>query len=98
MSYTGGMSHIYAATTIVAKTGYRVLYNGDIVGLDDEGNPTSEPFEGYISDEHRLLAEELKAEDEIERRLRPPRVLKSGKWPQQRQAQRFIDRIRRECP
>ena len=75
-----GMSHIYAGERVVSKTGYRVLGNGDIVGLDDEGNPMSEPFTGYVSDEHFLLAEELKAE--IERRLRPPRVLKSGKWPQ----------------
>jgi hypothetical protein len=64
----------------VAKTGYRVLANGDIVGLDDDGNPTDEPFTGYVSDEHQKIAEARKAA--IERRLLPPRILKSGKWPQ----------------
>jgi hypothetical protein len=65
-----------------AKAGYRVLYNGDIVGLDDDGNPTTEPFTGYVFDEHIKLAAELRAEDGIERKLRQPRILKSEKWPQ----------------
>lgn len=65
---------------IIAKNGYSVLDNGDIVGLDDDGNPTDEPFTGYVSDEHQKIAEVRKAA--IVRRKQPPRVLKSGKWPQ----------------
>jgi hypothetical protein len=48
------------AELVCWKTGYRVLDNGDIVGLDDHGNPTSKPFKGYVSDEHFEIATERK--------------------------------------
>ena len=74
-----GVSHIYTGGEIVAKTGYRVLDNGDIVGLDDQGEPTTQPFTGYVADEHLRVAEEFKAR-EARKRL-PPRVLKRERLP-----------------
>ena len=65
---------------VKAKTGYCVLDNGEIVGLDDDGKPTSEPFAGYVSDEHCAIAEARQAKAEACKL--PPRVLKSEKWPQ----------------
>lgn len=46
---------------IRVKTGYVILDNGDIVSLDNDGNPTHELYTGYVCDEHRAIASDRKS-------------------------------------